>query len=35
MRMNRDTILIVDDMEVNRAILHVLFEQEYNLRRMY
>ena len=29
--MNRDTILIVDDMEVNRAILHVLFEQEYNL----
>lgn len=29
--MNRDTILIVDDMEINRAILRNLFEQEYNL----
>ncbi|MDO4271045.1 MAG: diguanylate cyclase [Eubacteriales bacterium] len=29
--MKRDTILIVDDMEVNRAILHALFEEEYNL----
>ncbi len=29
--MNRDTLLIVDDMEVNRAILRSLFEQEYNL----
>ena len=29
--MNRDTLLIVDDMEVNRAILRSLFENEYNL----
>lgn len=29
--MKRDTILIVDDMEINRAILRTLFEQEYNL----
>ena len=29
--MNRDTLLIVDDMEINRAILRALFEQEYNL----
>ena len=27
----RDTILVVDDMEVNRAILRGLFEQDYNL----
>lgn len=27
----RDTILIVDDMEVNRAILGGIFEREYNL----
>ncbi len=30
-RMNRNTLLIVDDMEVNRAILRSLFEREYNL----
>lgn len=29
--MKRDTILIVDDMEVNRAILRNLFESEYNI----
>lgn len=29
--MERDTLLIVDDMEVNRAILRSLFEQEYDL----
>ena len=29
--MNRNTLLIVDDMEINRAILRSLFEQEYNL----
>ncbi|MCH1983039.1 diguanylate cyclase [Ruminococcus sp. OA3] len=29
--MNRNTLLIVDDMEVNRAILRSLFEQDYNL----
>lgn len=29
--MKRNTILIVDDMEINRAILRALFEQEYNL----
>ena len=29
--MKRDTILIVDDMEVNRAILHGVFETQYNL----
>ena len=29
--MNRNTLLIVDDMEVNRAILRALFEQDYNL----
>ncbi len=29
--MKRDTILIVDDMEVNRAILHGVFEAQYNL----
>ncbi len=29
--MNRDTLLIVDDMETNRAILNNLFAQEYNL----
>lgn len=29
--MNRNTILIVDDMEINRVILRSLFEQEYNL----
>lgn len=29
--MHRDTLLIVDDMEVNRAILRSLFEQEFNL----
>lgn len=29
--MTRDTILIVDDAEVNRAILHSLFEPEYSL----
>ena len=29
--MNRDTLLIADDMEVNRAILRALFEQDYNL----
>lgn len=29
--MNRNTLLIVDDMEVNRAILRGLFKQEYNL----
>ena len=29
--MNRNTLLIVDDMEVNRAILRSLFEREYNL----
>ncbi len=28
---NRDTLLIVDDMEINRAILRALFEPEYNL----
>ena len=27
----RDTLLIVDDMEVNRAILRSLFEHQYNL----
>lgn len=27
----RDTLLIVDDMEVNRAILRSLFEKEYNV----
>ena len=27
----RDTLLIVDDMEVNRAILRSLFERQYNL----
>ena len=27
----RDTILIVDDMEVNRAILRGLFEEDYNI----
>ena len=27
----RDTILIVDDMEINRAILRGLFERDYNL----
>ena len=29
--MNRNTLLLVDDMEVNRAILRNLFEQDYNL----
>lgn len=29
--MNSNTILIVDDMEVNRAILRAVFEREYNL----
>lgn len=29
--MNRNTLLIVDDMEINRVILRTLFEQEYNL----
>lgn len=29
--MNRNTLLIVDDMEVNRAILRSLFEDDYNL----
>lgn len=29
--MSRDTLLLVDDVEMNRAILHALFEQEYNL----
>ena len=29
--MKRDTILIVDDMEVNRAILHGVFGTQYNL----
>ena len=29
--MNRNTLLIVDDMEINRAILRSLFEEEYNL----
>ncbi len=29
--MNRDTLLIVDDMEINRAILRSLFEREYNI----
>lgn len=29
--MNRDTLLIVDDMEINRAILRGLFEDEYTL----
>lgn len=29
--MKRDTVLIVDDMEVNRAILRNLFESEYNI----
>ncbi len=28
---NKDTILIVDDMEINRAILRGVFEKEYNL----
>ena len=27
----RDTLLIVDDMEINRAILRGLFERDYNL----
>lgn len=27
----RDTLLIVDDMEINRTILRTLFESEYNL----
>ena len=29
--MNRNTLLIVDDMEINRAILRTLFEQDYDL----
>ncbi len=29
--MNRNTLLIVDDMEINRTILRSLFEEEYNL----
>lgn len=29
--MGRNTLLIVDDMEINRVILRTLFEQEYNL----
>lgn len=29
--MNRDTLLIVDDAEINRAILRSLFEQDFNL----
>ena len=27
----RDTILIVDDVEINRAILRNVFEKEYNI----
>ena len=29
--MNRDTILIVDDMKTNRMVLRQLFEKEYHL----
>lgn len=29
--MSRNTLLIVDDMEINRVILRTLFKQEYNL----
>lgn len=29
--MNRNTLLVVDDMEINRAILRSLFEGEYNI----
>ncbi len=29
MTKNRDTILIVDDMELNRMILHGIFEKDY------
>ena len=29
--MKRDTIIIVDDMEINRAILRGVFEKDYNL----
>lgn len=29
--MNRNTLLIVDDIEMNRAILRTLFQQEYNI----
>ena len=29
--MNRNTLLVVDDVEVNRAILRALFENNYNL----
>ena len=30
----RDTILIVDDMEINRVILDGLFQEEYHLLRL-
>ena len=29
--MNRNTLLVVDDVEVNRAILSALFENNYNI----
>ncbi len=29
--MNRDTLLIVDDMEINRAVLRSLFEEQYDI----
>ena len=29
--MNRNTLLVVDDVEVNRAILRALFENNYNI----
>ncbi|MCR2020270.1 hypothetical protein NSB04_11070 [Blautia pseudococcoides] len=29
--MNRNTLLIVDDMEVNRAILRNLFAKDFNI----
>lgn len=31
MMTKRDTILIVDDMEINRSILCSVFEKEYNI----
>ena len=31
MTMNRNTLLIVDDMEVNRAILRNLFAKDFNI----
>ena len=29
--MNRNTLLVVDDVEVNRALLRALFENNYNI----